>query len=77
MLKSISARVAAVGGVLAVPTLALAEGTGNAGDAAWNAALTSVTTSSVAYAGALVGVAAGVVVVMIAMKFVKRLRSAV
>jgi len=54
------------------PGLALAEA-----PASFTAAVTSVTASGIAMAGALVGVAAAVVVVMIAMKFVKRLRGAV
>lgn len=43
----------------------------------FDAAVGTVTTNATAYAGALVGIAAAVVVVMIAMKFVKRIKGAV
>lgn len=45
--------------------------------AAFTSAVTDITTNGTAMAGALVGVAAAVVVVMIALKFVKRLKSTV
>lgn len=61
----------------------LAIGTGFAGSsfaavpASFTTAVTDVTTDGAAMAGALVGVAAAIVIVMIAMKFVKRLKGAV
>jgi hypothetical protein len=45
--------------------------------AAFTTAVTSATTDGAAMAGALIGIAAAIVVVMIAVKFVKRIRSAV
>lgn len=45
--------------------------------AAFTTAVTEATTAGAAMAAALVGVAAAVVIVMIAMKFVKRLKGAV
>jgi len=44
--------------------------------AAFTTAVTSATTDGAAMATALVGVAAAIVIVMIALKFVKRLKSA-
>jgi len=45
--------------------------------ASFTTAVTDVTADGAAMAGSLVGVAAAVVIVMIAVKFVKRLRGAV
>lgn len=59
-------------GLLAVPGLALAQSTDP-----FDQAVTTVTANATGYAGALVGIAAAVVVVMIAMKFVKRIKGAV
>ena len=44
---------------------------------AFTTAVTGITTDGAAMAGALVGVAAAIVVVMIALKFVKRLKGTV
>jgi len=45
--------------------------------AAYTTAITDATTDGAAMAGALLGVAAAIVVVMIALKFVKRIKGAV
>lgn len=45
--------------------------------AAYTTAITAATTDGAAMAGALLGVAAAIVVVMIGVKFVKRIKSAV
>lgn len=57
---------------LALPTLALAQV-----PAAFTAAVTDATADGAAMAGALIGIAAAIVVVMIGVKFVKRIRGAV
>lgn len=44
---------------------------------AYTTAITSATTDGAAMAGSLLGVAAAIVVVMIALKFVKRIKGAV
>lgn len=60
-------------GLLALfPALALAQV-----PAAFTTAVTDATTDGAAMAGALIGVAAAIVVVMIGVKFVKRIKGAV
>lgn len=68
-----SGRVAALGsGALALVGSAQA-----AVPAAYTTAITDATTDGAAMAGSLLGVAAAIVVVMIALKFVKRIKGAV
>jgi hypothetical protein len=63
---------AGLGALALSPTLALAQV-----PAAFSSAVTSATTDGAAMAAALIGLAAAVVVVMIGVKFVKRIRGAV
>lgn len=72
MLQSLKSRLA-LGSALILSTGSVFA----APPAAFTTAVTDITADGAAMAGALVGVAAAVVVVMIAMKFVKRLRGAV
>lgn len=65
-------RSLAIGSLLSVPFLALAQATDP-----FDTAVSTVTENATGYAGALVGIAAAIVVVMIAMKFVKRIKGAV
>jgi len=65
-------KLASAGALLALPALSFA-----AVPASFTTAVTDITADGVSMAGALAGVAAAVVVVMIAVKFVKRLKGAV
>lgn len=69
---SIRSRLALVTGLSLASASALAEV-----PAAFTTAVTDITTDGAAMAAALVGVAAAIVVVMIALKFVKRLKGTV
>jgi len=64
------------GGLLALGSLVAGSALA-AVPAAFTTAITDVTADGASMAGALVGVAAAIVVVMIAVKFVKRLKGAV
>ena len=69
---SIRKRLALVTGLSLASASALADV-----PTAFTTAVTDITTDGAAMAGALVGVAAAIVVVMIALKFVKRLKGTV
>lgn len=72
MLKNKFARLSAI-----ASALVLAAGTASAAaDAAFTSAVTTVTADVATYGGALVGVAAVGVGFMIAMKYIKKIRSA-